>query len=672
LTEKSDDENKSAPLITWCKLTVSQAPIDLSIKFPERVTVKLGEKLKLSCLLSRKPTLTALRTRIKMLKDNKPIEVSLVANNEPLDQTERRYQLVDNADRQITFQIEQSELNDAGKYTLVLDQTFKTSSHVDVVVEDENAVKPPAPPPPSIVKDLSPVLGEYLTTEPFSLFVVVDNASEAVSPADLQVEWFHDGKRMVPLLNQLERVPLENGRLVKFLLNFATPFVFDSGKYQCTVSSPFGQVTSQTASLLVRDPSTAASLLDDEEALFQTKPRFIEYFSDVYVEAGQRAEAQFKCKIIGKPSPKVVWHFNCHKISAADTKFDLINSTGDDYYTLVVKNVSSNDEGEYTCKASNCKGETSWSANLYLSEALTSSLQQKPATTAAADDKENMVAPSFLRKIRDTTVGEGGIACFDCFVDGAPFPTIKWLRNGSPVDLSKGKYELDVEPDTGRVSLTILKCSVARDDAGEYTVRVENAAGESASRAHLHIEAPLDEAAASKAASKGRRKVRFSTPTEGNVFLIPGRRIDDEVPRAPGEPAILDFKLTTLVLSWPQSASDLAVYGEADGQVQQYSDDNRSPVTYLVELRSSRSHAWSLFAASVHGLRCEIDGLVPGLAYSFRVRAENSNGCSDASPVVTTKSLTNVPPVSLELAAPVESHLKLGPKVSVFFQRYFY
>ncbi|CAM6005234.1 unnamed protein product [Sphagnum balticum] len=104
LTEKDDEDDSAAPAITWCKLTVSQASLDLSIKFPEHITVKQGEKLKLSCLLSRKPTLTALRTRIKMLKDNKPIEVSLVVANEQLDHAANHYRLVDNADRQLTFQ----------------------------------------------------------------------------------------------------------------------------------------------------------------------------------------------------------------------------------------------------------------------------------------------------------------------------------------------------------------------------------------------------------------------------------------------------------------------------------------------------------------------------------------------------------------------------------------
>jgi hypothetical protein len=430
------DDPNSTPQITWCKLTVSQAPLDISIKFPENLTVKKGEKLKLSCLLSRKPTASALKTRIKMLKDNKPLELSVYVINEPVEvKTESRNRLIDNMDRQLTFQIEQSELDDTGKFTLVLDDTLKTSCHVKVIPSEEKKLS--AGTSPKIITDLDTNLSEHLTTEPFNIFFIVENGND--SDENLKVEWFHNEKKLVPLLNQLEKVKLENGTF-KIILNFNTPFVFDSGKYHCKIANQHGQISSQLADILIKDPN-AVNINDiEDESLFQTKPRFVEYFSDVYMEADQGAEAQFKCKIIGKPEPKVVWFCNCHKINAQDAKFELIKSDdGDNYYTLIVKNVSMNDEGEYTCKASNCKGETSWSANLYLNENLGA---KSPKQIIIGDGKENMVAPNFLRKIRDSTVGEGGIACFDCFVDGTPFPTIKWFKNNAPLDIDKGKLYL--------------------------------------------------------------------------------------------------------------------------------------------------------------------------------------------------------------------------------------
>jgi serine/threonine protein kinase len=108
----------------------------------------------------------------------------------------------------------------------------------------------------------------------------------------------------------------------------------------------------------------------------------------------------------------------------------------EEHYTLVVKGVGLNDEGEYTCKASNSKGEASWSANLYLNEV---------AKRSDAQSKSNEIAPNFLRKIKDSTVSEGSVARFDCFVDGMPFPKITWFKNNSPVNAEdKLKYQFEV------------------------------------------------------------------------------------------------------------------------------------------------------------------------------------------------------------------------------------
>lgn len=204
-------------------------------------------------------------------------------------------------------------------------------------------------------------------------------------------------------------------------------------------------------------------------------------------------EAQFKCKIIGKPEPKVEWFCNYRKITSND-KFDVIKDDSD-HYTLLIKKVSPNDEGEYTCKASNCKGETSWSANLYLNETSSKKI-------AAPSGKSALVAPNFLRKIRDSTVSEGFPARFDCYIDGEPFPTIKWFKNSVPIDIGKQpeKYEMEVDEETGKVSFTILNAQKAKDE-DEYTIKIENKAGVSQCSAFLNIEVPDDDS------NKSKRKV---------------------------------------------------------------------------------------------------------------------------------------------------------------------
>lgn len=227
--------------------------------------------------------------------------------------------------------------------------------------------------------------------------------------------------------------------------------------------------------------------LEEEEYVFQTKPRFIEYFSDVYMEPNN--DAQFKCKIIGKPEPKVEWFCNYRKITSND-KFEVLKDDSD-HYTLIVKNANSNDEGEYTCKASNCKGETSWSANLYFNESLSKKIPI---------GKSALVAPNFLRKIKDSTVPESSSARFDCYIDGEPFPSIKWFKNNTPLDIENNpdKYALDVDDETGKVSFTILN-SLKSKDEDEYTIKIENEAGISQCSGFLTVEVLED--------NKNKRKV---------------------------------------------------------------------------------------------------------------------------------------------------------------------
>ena len=153
----------------------------------------------------------------------------------------------------------------------------------------------------------------------------------------MKVEWLHDGKRLLPTTGQSETIQLEDANTFEIRLNFNTPFTSDSGKYSCKLSNAKGSVTSKTMTIKVLDTSKVDQL---DESLFQSKPRFIEYFSDVYMEAN--GEAQFKCKIIGKPEPKVVWSCNCSKITAND-KFELVH-TDEEHYTFIVRGVNADDE----------------------------------------------------------------------------------------------------------------------------------------------------------------------------------------------------------------------------------------------------------------------------------------------------------------------------------------
>ncbi len=272
-------------------------------------------------------------------------------------------------------------------------------------------------------------------------------------------------------------------------------------------------------------------------------------------------------------------------------------------------------------KSSYKKGEASWSGNLYLNDA-------SPKNQASLKGHE--IAPNFLRKLKDSTVSEGSPACLDCLVDGEPFPTITWYRNNSPIAPTNDRYLIQVDPISAKASLTILASDKTTDE-GEYSIKLTNQAGTSDCSALLTVES-----------DKSRRKVRFSSPKAGDVHLIPADK--NQVPKPPGQPIIEDYNSVNLLLKWPASESD--------------SDD----LSYVIEYRTSKTYSWSVFAANIKGLSTYVDSLYPGLVYSFRVRAENGSGISDASPVATTKNLKESNGGG-ELARPVRSdRISVGKK----------
>ena len=451
----------------------------------------------------------------------------------------------------------------------------------------------------------------------------------------------------------------------------------DSGKYHCEVSNPGGRVSSSTSEITIIDADAlnqqqqqqeptsgstdnnnknateeptvigdTSSLEDDDESIFYSKPRFVEYFSDVYAETA--AEAKFTCRIVGRPEPKVTWYCNYRKLAANDdtAKYAVLTSesaaidtasgsgsgNGGVVHTLVVKSVAANDEGEYTCKASNVKGECSWSANLYMNEPASST---RPPQAQAGGE---FVAPNFLRKLKDSTVCEEHTASLDFMIDGEPFPLVRLFKNNSAVDLlasPSDKYALDLDTDSGLATLHIRACQRPGDE-DEYTVRLENAAGRSECSAYLSVESS-DETKS----KQQQRRVRFSLPNANDIFLIPRRApaaadADDPShhagpPEPPGLPTIDADAYerndgTSLTLAWPASPSSS-------------SSSTPASLTYIVEYRTPRSHVWSVYASGIEALGVLVDHLLPGLNYSFRVRAENASGISDASPVVSTKTL---------------------------------
>ena len=159
----------------------------------------------------------------------------------------------------------------------------------------------------------------------------------------LQFQWtFNDLPLPLPPGEAgLEALVRRNGELLLSDLR-----VEDSGVYSCTVTGQFENTTS-VGVLTVEDPLFPDAGPPSDPSLSSPTP------SSQLLSAGQTA--QFLCLVGGSPLPRLRWLKNGTLINtSADPGLEILGER-----VLSVRNVSQEDEGVYTCVASNSKGDVS-------------------------------------------------------------------------------------------------------------------------------------------------------------------------------------------------------------------------------------------------------------------------------------------------------------------------
>uniref|UniRef100_A0A8C0VNV3 Ig-like domain-containing protein n=1 Tax=Cyanistes caeruleus TaxID=156563 RepID=A0A8C0VNV3_CYACU len=188
-------------------------------------------------------------------------------------------------------------------------------------------------------------------------------------------------------------------------------------------------------------------------------PVFLKQVSDVEVWQGD--VARLSVTVTGSPTPKIQWFLNSTKlIPCTDCKLVF---AGNDH-SLILPYAGVQDEGEYTCVASNVHGETSCSAQLHVR-------QRKPGF------------PCFAREPDSVRCAPGFTAVFEYTVVGKPCPDVLWSK-GSEQLFSDARHSIAHRPD-GSGSLTVWDC--VEEDTGLYTCRAVSALGEATSTAVLTV-----------------------------------------------------------------------------------------------------------------------------------------------------------------------------------------
>ncbi|XP_055902181.1 tyrosine-protein kinase-like otk [Eupeodes corollae] len=255
----------------------------------------------------------------------------------------------------------------------------------------------------------------------------------------VQLRWRKDGKvfrqtdlgvststtaepNMESMLREDFRITLNraNGSLM-----FSSVIASDAGQYYCQIYiEGHSPITSETGELVVI-----------EQLKFAPQP------TSKNLELG--SVGKIHCKAQGTPTPQVKW--------IRDFSDQLPETIDDINGTLIFKNVSAENRGNYTCIASNTQGQIN-------------------ATVSIAV----VVAPKFsVAPEGPIQATEMGVASIHCQAIGDPKPTIQWdkdLKYLSENNTDKNRFKF---LENGTLEIT----EVHLDDEGRYGCTIGNSAG---------------------------------------------------------------------------------------------------------------------------------------------------------------------------------------------------
>lgn len=190
-------------------------------------------------------------------------------------------------------------------------------------------------------------------------------------------------------------------------------------------------------------------------------PEFSTELLDKTIEEGDSVEMQIF--VTGTPPPEVVWYKDDQPITIyPHRRFHAVRYN--DVCSLEIKDARCSDQGNYTCRAKNTAGEVTKSCKLTVTQVTPTS------------------PPAFVKQLKDVFIVEGSCTRFDVKVTGMPEPEVSWYKDGQPVKKDE-HIEIIHDEDTSALILMYSKA----DDAGDYTCKAVNEAGDAESSAHLHI-----------------------------------------------------------------------------------------------------------------------------------------------------------------------------------------
>ncbi len=190
----------------------------------------------------------------------------------------------------------------------------------------------------------------------------------------------------------------------------------------------------------------------------QAPAKFTSKLENIEVSEGE--QVKLKCAVVGRPDPHISWFKDQQQVEESDRI--KIKMTSDNTCVLNIIKSDMDDEGIYTCSATNSAGKDTTSAKL----------------TVNGEGK----APEFTRVLENTEIPDGSPVRLEVKVQGKPTPFVEWLK-GTKLLKSGPRFETQ---SSGNVH-TFVITNCRDDDGGTYTCKARNKFGTASCEATLVI-----------------------------------------------------------------------------------------------------------------------------------------------------------------------------------------
>ncbi|GLH09012.1 Neuroglian [Gryllus bimaculatus] len=350
----------------------------------------------------------------------------------------------------------------------------------------------------------------------------------------------------------------------------------DEGEYSCEADNDVGTVTA-SATLTVHSPPSMT-----------VRP------VDVSVEV--QRDAVFECAMVGNPRPSIFWSVEGNRsLLFPGARIDRFaaSATPEGRAVLTLQAVTRNDSGTVVvCTAVNAAGSAVWRARL---------------TVTSPEDRP---PPVITLGPANQTLPVKSMAVLPCRATGVPTPVITWYKDGAAV-LASPRVNVS---DSGLLQINDLE----KRDGGLYTCVASSRSGKATWTAALRLEQPTNP------------NIHFFRAPEPSTF-----------PGAPSRPQVVNKTDSSVTISWTRnnkigSSSLLGYQVELFGREQNAAGGSASSASngrgaHIYPLGSGGG--WVVTARRVQGPTYTQHHLMPGVSYTFMVRAENSHGLSPPSPL---------------------------------------